>query len=54
MAKRTVQVVGKVDGDETTGGRRVDAHVVGGVVEELGARVTLHVVRVKVAPTIDE
>ena len=32
------------------GGRGVDGHVVGGVVQELGARVALHVVRVVVAP----
>ena len=45
-----MQVVGEVDGDEHAGRRRVDAHVVHRVVEELGARVPLDVVRVVVAP----
>ena len=45
-----VQVVSEVDGDEHAGRRRVDAHVVHRVVEELGARVPLDVVRVVVAP----
>ena len=44
------QVVGEVDGDQAARGRRVDRHVVRGVVEELGARVALDVVRVEVAP----
>ena len=45
-----MKVVGQVDGDEHSGGRRVDAHVVCGVVQELGASVALNVVRVVVAP----
>ena len=45
-----MKVVGHVDGDEDAGGRRVDGHVVGGVVQELGPGVPLHVVRVVVAP----
>ena len=45
-----VQVVCEVDGQQDTGGRGVDAHVVGGVVEVLGARVPLDVVGVVVPP----
>ena len=45
-----VQVVGEVDGQQDSGGRGVDAHVVGGVVEVLGARVPLDVVGVVVPP----
>ena len=45
-----MQVVGEVDGDEDAGGGGVDAHVVHGVVEELGACVPLDVVGVVVAP----
>ena len=37
-------------GGARTGGRRVDGHVVRGVVQELGARVALNVVAVIVAP----
>ena len=46
-----VEVVSEVDGNEDPGGRGVDGHVVGGVVQELGACVPLHVVRVIVAPS---
>jgi len=45
-----VQVVSQVDANEHASWRGVDAHVVGGVVEELGAGVPLHVVTVVVAP----
>ena len=41
----------QIDGDETAGGARVDGHVVGRVVEELGSCVPLHVVGVVVTPT---
>lgn len=46
-----MQVVGQVYSDEQSSGRGVDRHVVCGVVQELGARVPLHVVGVVVAPT---
>lgn len=45
-----MEVVGQVDGDEHPGGGGVDAHVVGGVVQELGSSVALDVVRVVVSP----
>ena len=41
----------QIDGDETAGGARVDGHVVGRVVEELGSCVPLNVVGVVVTPT---
>ena len=50
VAERRVQIVGQVDGDHAARRRRIDAHVVRGVVEELGARIALDVVRVVVAP----
>lgn len=46
-----VQVVGEIDSDEDAGGRRVDAHVVHCIVEELRPRVPLNVVGVVVPPT---
>ena len=46
-----VQIVSQVDGDEHTRGTRVDTHVVCRVVEEFGSGITLHVVRVVVAPS---
>ena len=46
-----VQVVGQIEGDEDTGRRRVDRHVVRGVIEELGAGVAFDVVGIVVAPT---
>ena len=45
-----VEVVSKVHGDQHTGWRWVDAHVVGGVVEELGSGVAFDVVGVVVTP----
>eukprot|EP01137_Pigoraptor_chileana_P034037 Opistho-2@25960 len=48
---RAVEVVRKINRNEDTGGRRVDAHVVCRVVEELGTRVALDVVAVVVTPT---
>ena len=39
-----------VQGAARTGGRRIDGHIVRGVVQELGARVALDVVAVVVAP----
>mmetsp|Transcript_14221 Transcript_14221/g.33094 ORF Transcript_14221/g.33094 Transcript_14221/m.33094 type:complete len:257 (+) Transcript_14221:1810-2580(+) len=50
VAEGREEVVREVDGDERARRRGVDRHVVGGVVEELRAGVTLHVVRVEVAP----
>ena len=46
-----VQVVSEVDGDDAACGRRVDWHVVGGVVEELCTAVALNVVGIVVTPT---
>ena len=46
-----MQIVSQVDGDEHTRGTRVDTHVVCRVVEEFGSGITLHVVRVVVAPS---
>lgn len=46
-----MEVVGQVDGNEHPGGRGVDTHVVGGVVQELGPGVALNVMRVIVTPT---
>lgn len=46
-----MEVVGQVDGDQNAGWRGVDAHVVGGVVEELGPGVSLYIVRVVVSPS---
>ena len=45
-----VQVVGQVNGDHDSGGGGVDAHVVRGVVQELGSSISLHIVRVVVPP----
>mmetsp|Transcript_9904 Transcript_9904/g.16651 ORF Transcript_9904/g.16651 Transcript_9904/m.16651 type:complete len:467 (+) Transcript_9904:1679-3079(+) len=45
-----VQVVGQVDGQQAARGRWVDRHVVGRVVQELGPRIPLDVVRIVVAP----
>lgn len=45
-----VQVVGQINGNEHPSGRGVDAHVVCGVVQELGPGVALDVVGVVVAP----
>ena len=45
-----MQVVGEVHSYHHASGRGVDAHVVSGVVQELGARITLNVVRVVVPP----
>lgn len=45
-----VQVVGQINGNEHPSGRGVDAHVVRGVVQELGPGVALDVVGVVVAP----
>lgn len=45
-----VQVIGQVDGNEYTCGRRVDTHVVRGVVQELGPGVALNVVGIIVPP----
>mmetsp|Transcript_12178 Transcript_12178/g.50989 ORF Transcript_12178/g.50989 Transcript_12178/m.50989 type:complete len:398 (+) Transcript_12178:2351-3544(+) len=50
VAVRRVQVVRQVDPHHRARGRRVDGHVVGGVVQKLSARVPLDVVAVKVAP----
>ena len=50
VAEGAVEVVREVDADHDAGRRRVDRHRVGRVVEELGTRVALNVVRVKVAP----
>mmetsp|Transcript_51851 Transcript_51851/g.121766 ORF Transcript_51851/g.121766 Transcript_51851/m.121766 type:complete len:1251 (+) Transcript_51851:175-3927(+) len=50
VAERREQVVRQVDGNQRARRRGVDRHVVRGVVEELGARVALDVVRVEVAP----
>mmetsp|Transcript_35305 Transcript_35305/g.88749 ORF Transcript_35305/g.88749 Transcript_35305/m.88749 type:complete len:781 (-) Transcript_35305:276-2618(-) len=50
VAKRAVQVVGKVHCNEHARGGRVDGHVVVRVVQELLPRVALNVVRVVVAP----
>lgn len=45
-----VQVVREIDANEHAARGRVDGHVVCRVVQELGASVSLHVVRVEVAP----
>jgi len=50
VAVARVQVVAQVERAQHARGGGVQRHVVGGVVEELGARVALHVVRVEVAP----
>lgn len=39
-----VQIVGQVDGDQHSAGRRVDGHIVGSIVQELSAGVTLNIV----------
>jgi hypothetical protein len=41
VSVRGVQVVSEIDGDEDSGGRRVDRHRVRGVVKELGSGVSL-------------
>lgn len=46
-----MQVVSQVDSNEHSGGGGVDAHVVRGVVQELGSGISLYVVRVVVAPS---
>ena len=45
-----MQTVSEIHSDEDSSRRRVNAHVVGCVVEELGACVALNIVRVVVAP----
>lgn len=45
-----VQVIGQVNGNEHTCGRRVDTHVVCGVVQELGPCVALNVMGIIVSP----
>ena len=50
VAVPRVEVVREVHRQQRARGGGVDGHVVGGVVEELGPRVPLNVVRVKVAP----
>lgn len=45
-----MQVIGQVDGNEHTCGRRVDTHVVCGVVQELGPGVALDVMGIIVPP----
>mmetsp|Transcript_21771 Transcript_21771/g.52019 ORF Transcript_21771/g.52019 Transcript_21771/m.52019 type:complete len:426 (-) Transcript_21771:5117-6394(-) len=50
VTKRAVQVVREVDTDHDTGWGRIDGHVVGGVVQELGSDVALDVMRIVVAP----
>lgn len=50
VAVARVEVVRQVDRHEHAAGGRVDGHVVRRVVKELGARVSLHVVRVEVSP----
>lgn len=46
-----MQVVSQVNGKESTSRTGVNTHVVGGVVEELGARVSLNVMGVVVTPS---
>lgn len=46
-----MQIVSQVNGNEHSSGGGVDAHVVCGVVQELGSGVALNVVRVIVAPS---
>ncbi len=46
-----MEVVCKIDGHQHTSRGGVNTHVVCGVVEELGAGVSLHVVGVVVAPS---
>ena len=46
-----VEAVGQVHCDHGASGGGVEAHVVRGVVEELGTSVTLHVVGIKVPPS---
>lgn len=45
-----MQVVRQINGNEHSGGRRVDGHVVRRVVQELSSCVTLNVVRVVISP----
>lgn len=50
VSESTEQVVSQVHADEEASRGGVDGHVVGSVVQELGTRVALHVVRVVVTP----
>mmetsp|Transcript_39335 Transcript_39335/g.83813 ORF Transcript_39335/g.83813 Transcript_39335/m.83813 type:complete len:1257 (-) Transcript_39335:3240-7010(-) len=51
VAEATVQVVGQVDAHQCASGRRVDGHVVGGVIQELGTAVPLNIMRIVIAPS---
>ena len=45
-----MQVIGEVQCDHDSGGGGVDAHVISGVVEELGTGITLHIMGIIVTP----
>lgn len=46
-----MQVIGQIDGNEHTGGRRIDAHVVCRIVQELGSCIALDIMGIVISPT---
>jgi hypothetical protein len=46
-----MKIVSQVNCNDAACGRRVDAHVIRGVVQELGSRVSLNVVGIVVTPS---
>lgn len=45
-----VQIIGQINGNKHTSGRRVDTHVVCGIVQELGPGIAFNVVGIIVPP----